>query len=309
MAHRDNVYQGDHDGIVDRALWDRAQALIALNRRERTISTRAAEPSLLAGMITDGLGRPMAPTHATKGTRRYRYYQSRTDAGDDHRRWSLPAHPIEQLVVARLSAFVGEGHLLAERLDAPSSETLELLRDRSRLLAQRLAGATPAIARGLLTTLGVAVAMHDDHLALEIDASALLAMIVAGDAHWLRPTLLDHGSVKVRVPVRIKRRGQELRLAYAPGDPLSPPTTDATLIGLIVKAHRARLRLIAEAGAIPVGERPHLTRLARLTCLAPEIVTAIVEGRQPSELSARTLLRAASLPPSWEKQRNVLGFG
>ncbi len=54
--------------------------------------------------------------------------------------------------------------------------------------------------------------------------------------------------------------------------------------------------------------RQHLTRLARLGFLAPYIVSAIVEGRQPPALSGRRLLRFASLPIDWADQRRLLGF-
>ena len=55
--------------------------------------------------------------------------------------------------------------------------------------------------------------------------------------------------------------------------------------------------------------RSHLTRLARLRFLAPDIVTAIVEGRQPIELTSRSLLRISDLPLGWSEQRRMLGFG
>jgi len=54
--------------------------------------------------------------------------------------------------------------------------------------------------------------------------------------------------------------------------------------------------------------KQHLNRLARLGYLAPDIITAIVEGRQPPSLSGRTLLRFANLPVEWVEQRKLLGF-
>ena len=52
----------------------------------------------------------------------------------------------------------------------------------------------------------------------------------------------------------------------------------------------------------------HQNRLARLSYLAPDIVSAIIEGRQPPLLSGRRLLRAADLPFDWDGQRALLGF-
>jgi site-specific DNA recombinase len=53
--------------------------------------------------------------------------------------------------------------------------------------------------------------------------------------------------------------------------------------------------------------RTRLGRLVGLSCMAPDIVTAIVEGRQPSTLTARTL-PGIDLPPTWADQRTLLGI-
>ncbi len=53
--------------------------------------------------------------------------------------------------------------------------------------------------------------------------------------------------------------------------------------------------------------RTRLTQLIMLSCLAPDIVTAIVEGCQPPSLTAHALL-AIELPLGWRDQRTALGF-
>ena len=64
----------------------------------------AREPSLLAGLIHDGAGERMTPTHANKKGRRYRYYvlikRGRPKASDSARR--VPAGDIERLVQERI---------------------------------------------------------------------------------------------------------------------------------------------------------------------------------------------------------------
>ena len=78
----------------------------------------------------------------------------------------------------------------------------------------------------------------------------------------------------------------ELRLVFPPGDPAAPAQVDAKLVELLAKAQRARDTLLGEPTAVPPAERPHLTWQARLTYLAPDIVAAIMDGRQPAHLSA-----------------------
>jgi site-specific DNA recombinase len=48
--------------------------------------------------------------------------------------------------------------------------------------------------------------------------------------------------------------------------------------------------------------------MARLAFLSPEITTAILDGRQPVQLTAERLSRLADLPLDWSEQRTVLGL-
>jgi hypothetical protein len=52
----------------------------------------------------------------------------------------------------------------------------------------------------------------------------------------------------------------------------------------------------------------YFTRLVRLSYLAPDITQAILDGRQPRDLTADKLLAHSRLPLAWHEQRAVLGF-
>ena len=52
----------------------------------------------------------------------------------------------------------------------------------------------------------------------------------------------------------------------------------------------------------------YATRLFRLTILAPDIVSAILSGKHPPELTARRLMDDTRLPLEWNEQRQRLGF-
>jgi hypothetical protein len=45
-----------------------------------------------------------------------------------------------------------------------------------------------------------------------------------------------------------------------------------------------------------------------MSWLAPDIITAILDGRQPVKLTARHLMRCADIPMEWQQQRHFLGF-
>jgi len=61
-----------------------------------------------------------------------------------------------------------------------------------------------------------------------------------------------------------------------------------------------------DVATMPIRQRRHLEPMAKLSYLAPDIVLAILDGSQPTHLSARKLVRAASLPLDWAAQRQIL---
>ena len=53
----------------------------------------------------------------------------------------------------------------------------------------------------------------------------------------------------------------------------------------------------------------YVSRLLRLSSLAPDIITAIVIGKNPPQLTAKKLMRLAlEIPVDWTAQRKLLGF-
>ena len=96
-----------------------------------------------------------------------------------------------------------------------------------------------------------------------------------------------------------------MKLIYAAPD-ARPAARDDRLIQLLGQGRRAYQQLMSSEAT--GASRSHSLRLARLHFLAPDIVTAILEGRQPIELNTRALLRISELPIEWSEQRRVLGF-
>ena len=53
----------------------------------------------------------------------------------------------------------------------------------------------------------------------------------------------------------------------------------------------------------------YVSRLLRLPSLAPDIITAIVNGKNPPQLTAKKLMRRVlELPVDWNEQHKLLGF-
>jgi site-specific DNA recombinase len=93
-------------------------------------------------------------------------------------------------------------------------------------------------------------------------------------------------------------------------------TADPTLLKIIARAHdiQARLmqnteltvHLIANQERVSGG---YISRLLRLPSLAPDIIIAIIGGKNPPQLTAKKLMRLTlQIPVDWTKQRKLLGF-
>ncbi|WP_164745029.1 recombinase family protein, partial [Alexandriicola marinus] len=66
-VHKGTAYPGEHDAIIDEALWDRAHAILQESPRKRANNTRAQTPALLKGLIFSETGAAMTPTTTKKG--------------------------------------------------------------------------------------------------------------------------------------------------------------------------------------------------------------------------------------------------
>ncbi len=115
------------------------------------------------------------------------------------------------------------------------------------------------------------------------------------------------------IPAELKRAGMEMKFVLDGADGGARP--DAALVRLLIRAHSLAHRLavspsstLEEAGAHEGMGAPYATRLMRLNFLAPDIVVAILTGRQPIALTASQLMADTRLPLDWSEQRKALGF-
>jgi hypothetical protein len=101
--------------------------------------------------------------------------------------------------------------------------------------------------------------------------------------------------LRLTISAQLKRAGKEMKFIIDGADQGSTP--DASLVRLLIRAHSLARRLVAspasnleDAGAQEGMGAPYAARLIRLNFLAPDIVVAILNGRQPVNLTARKLM-------------------
>jgi site-specific DNA recombinase len=115
------------------------------------------------------------------------------------------------------------------------------------------------------------------------------------------------------VPVRLRRAGREIRIVMDGTDPFATAKPDVRLVKLLLTARRFNAVLTrAKTPPHSPSERASVgptSRLVRLSYIALDITQAILDGRQPRDLTPEKLLEHSRLPLAWHAQRIALGFG
>jgi regulator of protease activity HflC (stomatin/prohibitin superfamily) len=130
-----------------------------------------------------------------------------------------------------------------------------------------------------------------------------------------KPTIVvsrDKRTLTVRIPVKFRMHRAGKQVVTPSGEVwATAPRVDSALVQAIVRAHRWREMLetgkhgtAADLAKAEKVNDSYLSRMLRLTLLAPDIVEAILDGRQPRSLELSTLLQP--LPFSWEQQSKLL---
>ncbi len=324
ITHKGNAYPGEHKAIVDQALWDKVQAVLAENRVDRATGADAKYPSLLAGLAFDDSGERLTPTHAVKKGTRYRYYVSKsliTGAAKDHSQGRrIPAGNLENLVIGRLCDFLAdEGAVLSAISNAEQNGPQQKrLIARGRQISEELPTLAPNVIRSTLVTLVSRVDIKAEHVEIRVYQQRLHDLLQAQSKNTslaaAAPASYSGGTLKLKVKARLQRVGREMKLIVHNADDRA--AADPGLLRIVARAHDFQERLMQDPGltvpAIASQERltiGYLSRLLRLPSLAPDIVTAIINGKHSSELGAKRLMRLAlKLPTDWAEQRKLLGF-
>ena len=324
ITHKGNAYPAEHQPIVDEVLWDQVQAILAENRVDRATGVDAKQPSLLAGLIFDEFGERLTPSHAVKKGTRYRYYVSRSlivgTAKDKSTGRRIPAANLETLVITKLRSFLAdEGAILnAIREEHVDGAAQSRLIARGVKIAKEIESLTPDRIRAMLMTLISRVDIRPDCVEISVRRSRLVELLGSGSIELVTQQGTPDNEAKdvltLTVRARLQRVGREMKMLVENTD--DQTKADPALLRIVARAHDIQERLMQNSGLTlhAIASQEHVTpgyvsRLLRLPSLAPDITTAIINGKNPPQLTAKKLMRLAlEIPVDWTAQRKLLGF-
>ena len=269
LRHKGVVHEGQQAAIVDPETWSQVQQRLA-DQTQRSKGSSETSEALLAGKLIDDRGHRMSPSHASKGSRRWRYYVSRAtlqgrkaDAGSVAR---IPAVPIETCVAEGVSDALGEKLAAAELRSAIERVTL----GPGKLVVQLTAGnADDGSARTL-------------SLPFSLTPSRRRREILQGDGD---------PSLSLR-PMRIEAR-RAFAVAYS---------NARGWLDRLISDPDVTIAILAEEAA--KSERS-IRQTLSLAFLDPALVQAAVEGRLPRGFGIKRLM---DLPMLWRAQSHALGL-
>ena len=250
IAHRGATYAGQHSPIVPQDLWDRVQAMLTDSRQGQVRANGSAEPSALSGLLYDGRGNRMSPSHVRKvDGRRYRYYVSQA---------LLQGRPENAGTVRRVSAHAIEA--LVERAVAPALPKDRSVRERLGHLVKR-------------------VTIHPD--------SVEIVLTEAGQA--LLPEAASTGPLRIATVMKAGRGGRRL-VPSAVASGIDKSLVKALAWARDLRWRLEHGKSLSELAREDSCSRPYVSSLIRLAYLAPDVTRAIVNGTQPAQLTLADLM-------------------
>ena len=207
--------------------------LLRLHTVRSNGKSNGATPSPLLGKLFDEQGERLTPSHAVKGTRRYRYYVScsllKEAAGKAGAGWRVPALELERQLAAALIRILAEPTAIVADIEQAGL----VAPDITSILAAAAAWSTrlrsEAEASAALNSLVERAELHQDGMRLSLS----LPLATSAKATANAPT---HLPLTRHIPLQVKRRGIEMRLVI--GGSGSAPRMDAPLLKAAARARR-----------------------------------------------------------------------
>ncbi len=285
VVYRGEVHRGEHEPILDSALFAAVQGKLAEQAVARRCRLRGS-PALLRGRIFHAAGNRMSPTHANKGGARYRYYVSQPVL---HRKPPAPRS-------------VG-------RVPAAELEALVLTALRSHLNASGAGQQLPDSDRDLVEHHLERVTLTPNHMELR-----LRQMLETAPAHDGANNSSGHlFASEIAVPWTSPAPAAVRGIVHVPAHntPIKPDRREAILIAIanarnwIDDLTQGRVASFAAIARREGKVERHIRLLAPLAFLSPRVVSALLDGTAPADLTLTKLARA--LPYCWAEQERRVG--
>lgn len=297
ITHKDKVYEGEHEGIIDATVFDEVQNILLENRVDKTCGVKSSSNSLLAGLIFDDKGNKMTPSHSNTHKRRYRYYVSsavkkynKKEAGSVSK---IPAGEIEKFVVENIKEVFFDKKLIQKMItEFDVNKQKELLK-----ISQCIEYfSNPKLIRSVLNK--VVISKNS------VEITLCENFIIKTLEKILNDEILSYQSnEKEIVPfvifkkIKLSQPSKTGNILILNASDSDTPTPNPYLVNAVVKSHyyhklllEGKVKDIIELQNLEgLKDTKYIRNILNLKFLPPKLTEQIIKGTQHKDLSLQKL--------------------
>ena len=317
IPHKENIYDGQHEAIISQEIFDEVQNIKSKNRIGRLAPSRFIEHSLLKGFTyCDCCQSAMVSTKSNKKNKVYEYYTSVRAVKEGFKNChvgSIPAGEMDNFILQQMEVLIKSPKIIAglineAKIVRPNVKDIQILNklNSEETFISHLSSTTQ---RQLLLLLIKKIRVNVDRI--KIMYTDLAISLMSEDIkEQLFPNNIDGEKNEILYRVCLRRKRGSLKI-FAP-EKYKPDENNPLYIALI-KAFTWQEKMkkdnifIDELAKQEGLSREYVGKVMRMTFLAPDIITAIVDGVYPKTLSLKKILES-EIPILWTQQRLKYGF-
>ncbi len=329
QGHKGRHYATEAGLLAGLVFGEDGAPLISTHSKKRmevvgVIGNKSASSELVASSKSE---ESTTSTASHRQYKRYRYYVSQKlikgTREQSQKALRIPAEELELAVIGRLVEFLTDGLELLSLTDGhglveavATHAVLDSASKMGRILEDTALPAYASTVIPLLNSLIEKVVVAAHQIEIKLTFGSLTSQ--AGANYHASPEAwgsfdwrgLTHTII---LPIELKRSGLALRLMIEPPQYKIKRSADQKLLRLLSKAHIwfdqltsgkvSTMQQIAEEEKLTGS---YISRVIQLVFLAPDIVKAIMTGKQPERITVDYLMQQLPLPIDWKEQRRLL---
>ena len=298
VTHKDKVYAGEHEAIIDDETFEKVQKLLLHNRVDKKCNTKSASSSLLAGKIYDDKNNKMSPSHSNTKNKRYRYYVSqavikgqRAEAGSITK---IPAGEIEKFLADAVKEFLLDREKMQNHL-----KHFDIAKQKAILATVKNINnfSEPKLLRAILNKVIIGKTVVE----ITLCEKALIKMLENLSINLDPPeeTKSETDSpIVITKEVKITKTAQSGNVLIIGSCKNAISSPNPYLVNAIVKSHywhklilESKVKSIAEIQKLEgMNDPSYIKDIMKLKFIPAEITEQILNGIQPIDMTVRKLL-------------------
>lgn len=327
ILHKGTVHEGEHDGIISKETFEKARALSDSRKPNASPLRCTAANYLLRGLVFDEDGYALTCAAVKKAAKRYRYYVStkaiKKSYADSPLR-TVPAQILEDVIVDQMRRLLSRPEWTKQVLADPhwgdiqdpkmEQKIVRALENFEQLWDELFPVEQERLVK--LVIQRVVVTLRKVYIELRPVGMVGLLHEILPDTKIrdTRPT--EDMPITIEIPVNFKKRSGRKYITSPDGADLShykKPKFQTNMIQAIVRGHEFSDMLdknpdmtIKQLATEEKLDHGYIAKAIRMTQLAPDIIEAILKGRQPQAMTLAELMRP--FPNCWNAQRTHFGL-